>query len=65
MLALKEKKISKKVCSSKDRVRDLLEFFTNSRQYMNINFSNFILAVPLQMNQTNEFCNLEFMFTDI
>ena len=35
------------------------EFFTNSRQYKNANIANFVLAVPLEMNQTSVVCKLE------
>ena len=36
-----------------------LEFFTNSPQYKNANIANFILALPLKINYSNEACNLE------
>ena len=32
---------------------------TNSPQYRNDNIANFVSALPLEMNLTNEFCNLE------
>ena len=35
------------------------EFFTNSLQYKNVNIANFVLAVPLEMSQAYEICNLE------
>ena len=34
-------------------------FFTNSTQYKNVNIANFVIAVPLDMNETSEVCNLE------
>ena len=36
-----------------------LEFFKNSPQYKNANTKNFVLAVPSEMNCTNEVCNLQ------
>ena len=36
-----------------------LGFFTNFPWYKNANIANFILAVPLEMSQTNEVCNFE------
>ena len=36
-----------------------LEFSTNSPQYKLANIANFVLAMPLQMNQSVEVCNLE------
>ena len=34
-------------------------FFTNSAQYKNANTANFVLAVALEMNWTNEVWNFE------
>ena len=34
-------------------------FFTNFPQYKNTNFSNFIFAVPLKRNWTNEVSNFQ------
>ena len=39
-------------------VQQTLGFFTNSPQYRNANISNFVLAVPLEINKTNEVYNL-------
>ena len=36
-----------------------LEFFTNVSQYKNGNIANFVLAVPLEKNCTNEVYNLD------
>ena len=36
-----------------------IDFFTIPAQYKNANITNFILAVPLEINQTNEVINLE------
>ena len=33
--------------------------FTNSLQYKNANISNFLSALPLKINWSNEECNLE------
>ena len=35
------------------------EVFTNCLQYENDNIANFVLALPLKMNKSNEVCNLE------
>ena len=37
----------------------LIRFFTKSPPYKNANIANFVLAVPLEMNETSEVCNLE------
>ena len=37
----------------------LLEFFTNSPQYKNAKFANFLLAVISERNWTNEACKIE------
>ena len=37
----------------------LLGVFTKFPQYKNANIANFILAVPLEMNGTNEVYNLQ------
>ena len=34
-------------------------FFTNSPQNKNANIANFVLAMSLEINWTNEVCNLE------
>ena len=34
-------------------------FFTNSSHYKNANFSNFVLAVPFEINYTNEVRNFK------
>ena len=36
-----------------------IEFFTISPQYKNANIANFILALPLKINKSNEVYNLE------
>ena len=36
-----------------------MEFFKNAPQYKNANIANFVLALPLETNQTNEISNLE------
>ena len=36
-----------------------IEFFTNSLQHKNANIANFVLAVPLERNWTNDVYNLE------
>ena len=36
-----------------------LGFFTNPPQNKNANIANFISAMPLESNWTNEVCNLE------
>ena len=41
---------------SKDRTKKL---FTKSPQYKNAHIVNFVLAVPLEMNNNNEFCNIQ------
>ena len=38
--------------------RGTVGFFTNSPQYKNANIANFVLAVPLERNSTNEVYNL-------
>ena len=40
------------------------EVFTNFSQYKNVNIANFVLAVPLERNWMNEFCNLEMYCCD-
>ena len=35
------------------------EVFINSQQYKNDNIANFVLALPLKMNKTNEGCNFK------
>ena len=35
-----------------------IEVFTNSLQHKNTNIANFVLAVPFEMNMTNEIWNL-------
>ena len=37
----------------------LLEVFTNSQQNKNANITNFVLAVPPEMNKTKEVYNVE------
>ena len=34
-----------------------IRFFTNSQQYKNVSITNFVLVVPLEINETNEPCN--------
>ena len=34
------------------------EVFTNYSQHKNANIANFVLAVPFEINMTNEICNL-------
>ena len=41
------------------RFKSIVEFFTNSPQYKNANIANFVLAVALEMSETNEVCGLE------
>ena len=36
-----------------------LEFFTNCPKYKNANIANFVLALPLKINQSNEVFKLE------
>ena len=36
-----------------------IEFFTNSGQYKNANIANFVLPLPLKINQYNNVCDLE------
>ena len=45
----------------KNRLKPLcvLEVFTNCTQYKNVNIARLVLAMPLEMNKTNEVCNLE------
>ena len=40
------------------KIASAIEFFTNSLQYKKANIVNFILAVPLEMNYTNEIHNV-------
>ena len=40
-------------------VRLVFEVFTNSSQHKNDNIANFVLALPLEMNKTDEVFNFE------
>ena len=40
-------------------LNEMLEFFTVSPQHKNVNVANFVLALPLKINQTNVAFNLK------
>ena len=41
------------ISTDKHKVK-MIEFFTNSPQYINPNIASFVLPRPLEMNQTND-----------
>ena len=47
--------------STRTAVRQVItvEFFTKSQQYKNVSIANYISTIALEMNKTNEVCNIE------